>query len=215
MNRSILITRPDSDRTTRYISFWASKTKELAKGKGDKVLDLNGNKAKRATLESYVKKCQPSFLFLNGHGGDDCIAGQDNEILVKAGMNEKIFQSKIIYSLSCRSAKVLGRKSIEAGAMSYIGYEEDFIFLYDDQHRTKIAEDKTAELFLEPAIQVANSLIKENSAGESHKKSKQAFAHNIRKLLSSQATILEGHAVRYLVWNLQNQICLGNVNAKI
>lgn len=207
MKHSLLVTRPNFDLTTRYISVWAKKIIALAQEKGCDVFDLNKKRANRKEFESVIRKKGPTLVFLNGHGDYDVVAGQDNEKIVCAGNNEQLLKAKIVYALSCRSGKILGPSSIKSGADAYIGYDEDFIFLYDEKKRTRPEQDKTAEMFLEPSNQVMVSLLKNHTPKEAHKNSKQSFARKIKKLLSSQSTALESSAVRYLIWNMQHQVC--------
>lgn len=211
MKHSLLITRPDYDLTTRYISIWAKKIIVLAKEKGCTVFDLDKKRANRQEFESIVKRKKPSLVFLNGHGNYNIVAGQDGEELICAGKNEKFLKSKIIYALSCRSGKILGPSSIKSGAVAYIGYDEDFIFLYNENKQARPERDKTAEMFLEPSNQVMISLLKNHKPKKARQNSKQSFARQIRKLLSSQATPLESSAVRYLIWDMQHQVCCEKV----
>ncbi len=207
MKHSMLVTRPNSDLTTRYISVWAKQIIALAKGKGSDVFDLSKKRANRREFESMMRKNEPSLVFFNGHGDYGSVSGQDNEELICVGKNEKLLQSKIVYALSCRSGKVLGPRSVQSGAAAYIGYDEDFIFLYDEKKQTRPEQDKIAEIFLEPSNQVMVSLLKNHTGKEAHKNSQQSFARRIRKLLSSRSTALESSAVRYLIWNMQHQVC--------
>jgi len=207
MNNSLLVTRPNFDLTTRYLFVWAKKIIELAEEKCGKVFDLSEKRANRKEFESMMKKHEPDIVFLNGHGDLKVVAGQDNEELVRVGENEEILKSKTTYAFSCSSAKVLGPQSIKSGADAYIGYDEDFIFLYDENKRTRPEQDKIAEMFLEPANQVMVSLLKDHSPKEAHINSKNSFVRNIRKLLSSQSTATEGSVVRYLIWDMQHLVC--------
>jgi hypothetical protein len=154
-----------------------------------------------------IGRIDPGLVFLNGHGNENQVTGQDNEALLSLGDNENILKDKTVYALSCRSGKLLGPGSIKSGTSSYIGYEEDFIFLYDEKRINRPREDKTAEIFLEPSNQVMISLLKGHTTKEAHKNSKQSFAKRIRKMLSSQSTRIESSAVRYLIWDMQCQVC--------
>jgi len=207
MKHNLLITRPNFDLTTRYLFIWAEKIIGLAKEKCGKVFDLSGKRANRKEFESMMKKHEPNLVFLNGHGDSEVVAGQDNEELIHAGENEKILKSKIVYALSCCSGKILGPQSVKSGAEAYIGYDEDFIFLYEENKQTRPEQDKTAEMFLEPANQVMVSLLKDHSPKKAHFNSKKSFVRNIRKLLSSQSVAIGGSVVRYLIWDMQHQVC--------
>ncbi len=214
-HRTILITRPSYDYTTRYLSAWAEKVKESAESRGDDVLDLDGPRATKKELESILRKKNPSFIFLNGHGSDGLISGQNDEVLVQAGHNEGTLRSSIVYALSCKSGKELGPQAVEKGAVAYVGYEEDFVFMITTEKRTRPSEDRTAGLFLDPSNQVAISLLKGNTVEESNRKSKAFFIRNIQKLLTSQSPSEETAAVRYLYWDMKYQTFHGEGNAVI
>lgn len=213
MNKILLITRPKHDVTTRYLFYWSKKIIELAKEKGIKVWDLEGEKANYKEVESRLRKGKSSLIFFNGHGNDDRITGHDNEILLMVGRNEELLISKIIYALSCRSGKKLGFESIKKGALGYIGYDDDFIFFIDDEKIKDPLNDKTAELFLEASNQVMISLIKGHNIKESHERSKKIFMNNARKLISSDSE--ESYLVPYLLWDMQHQVCLGGDNVSL
>ena len=213
MNKILLITRPDHDITTRYLSAWKKKVVDLAERKNIRVLDLKRAKANKKEFEGRLKKVQPSFVILNGHGDEDCVTGYDNEILVQAGKNEDILKSKIVYAVSCKSAKELGSKSVKAGAIAYVGYANDFIFCHSFEKITRPLEDKLAGLFLEPSNQVAASIIKGNTCGKATENSKRYFFRNIQKMMSSEASVEFSQYVKFLWWDMKYQICLGNKNA--
>ena len=215
MNEAVLVTRPEYDYTTRFISAWAVKVIDFAKSKGMSVFDLSKERATKKEFESIAGKKNPRFIFLNGHGDDKMITGQDGEVLIESGENEGVLNSKIVYALSCRSAKKLGPESVASGADAYIGYDEDFIFMYSNEKRLRPTEDKTAAMFLESSNQVAMSLLKGNSTQTSHRNSRKAFIRNIQKLLTSKVAQEDSSAVRYLVWDMQHQVCLGDQEARI
>ncbi|MDD5527833.1 MAG: hypothetical protein PHO56_02535 [Patescibacteria group bacterium] len=208
MNNKLLLTRPNHDQTVRYISTWAERVKNFAEERDFNVLDLKNGRAKRKYLESMLKKQDPSLVFLNGHGDNSVITGQDNEILAAVGDNEKIFDSRVIYSLSCCSGKELGPALVKNGAKAFIGYKEKFIFVYDEKCRTRPEQDAVVDNFLDPSNQVMISLIKGHTPKDSCLNAKKSFFRNIQKMLSSQSSSLENSAVRYLIWDMQNLVCL-------
>jgi|SRR3989344_7556494 len=215
MNHSVLVTRPNYEYTTRYLSAWADKIIEFAKQRGDKVLDLDGERANRKEFESMIKRHKPSFIFLNGHGNPGSIAGQANVTLIEENVNTGFLKETIVYAVSCESAKKLGANSIEKGAKAYIGYSESFIFLIDRDKRTRPADDKLASLFLDPSNQVVISLLKGHSAEEAHVASQRFFSRNILKLLNSQSKQEDTGAVRFLFWDMRFQVCQGDSKASL
>jgi len=211
MPKKLLLSRPSYEVTTNYLSSWSEKIINIAKNKKIVVLDLKGNQANKKRLTQTIDQYKPHLVLLNGHGNKEAITGQNDEILIQAGENENILKGKIVYALSCETGKVLGPESIKAGTDVYIGYDEVFIFYYTKGKESQPLRDKRAALFLQPASEVSTSLIEGQSGKEAHEKSKNAFMLNIRKLLSSQAK--ESYLVRYLLWDMKHQVCLGNKNA--
>ncbi len=211
---SILVTRPKHDYTTRYISAWAEKTITSLAGKFFAVFELTHEKVTKKNFESMITKHSPELVYVNGHGNSDVVRGHDNEPLVQAGINEEVLKDTITYSLSCQSAQVLGPAAVKSGARTYIGYKEDFIFLFSDDKRTRPLDDKTAELFLEPANQPITSLANGHTVAEACLNTKKAFHRNIKKLLTSESSYDDKQAVRYLLWDMQNLVCHGDGDAK-
>ncbi|OGG87075.1 hypothetical protein A3B87_03655 [Candidatus Kuenenbacteria bacterium RIFCSPHIGHO2_02_FULL_39_13] len=206
----LLITRPDYDITTRYLSAWSKKVIELAEKKNVQVLDLKREKANPKELKSRILKMSPALIIFNGHGDNNCVTGYQDKILIQAGDNEELLESKIVYAVSCRSAAELGPKSIQAGALTYIGYTGDFIFCHDMNKITLPLNDKIVGLFLEPSNQVSISLIKGSTSQDATDRSKQFFWRNIQKMLSSEGTVESNQYAKYLWWNMKHQVCLGD-----
>ncbi len=207
---SLLTTRPNHDLTTRYISAWAETVLDFARKHGNTVFDLAKKKAVRGMFESMMKKHNPDVVFLNGHGSDNAVLGQDNEPLLQVGVNQNLLKDKVAYALSCKSANVLGAESVRAGAKAYIGYKDDFIFQYSSDKISRPREDKTASFFLEPSNQVVISLLKGHNANDATRRGKEVFLKNIRKFISSQTPQDDVTTLRYLVWNMQNLVCKTN-----
>lgn len=211
----MIVTRPQYDITTKYLSVWAGEVINFAKKKRVEVIDLLKNKANKKDFSGRVKKLQPDVIFFNGHGDDDCITGHDDEILVEAGDNHDILFGAITYALSCNSGKILGPKVVENKQATYIGYEDKFIFVADSNYSTRPQDDPMARPFKEASNQVIISLLKGHRAEEASEKSKNKFKENFMKLSSSQADPDSLQAAQCLWWNMRNQVCLGNLDAKL
>lgn len=215
MKKTLLITRPFYENPTNYLYHWSKPLIDLAFSKNFTVIDLEKEKVNRKELESRLKKVNPELVVFNGHGNETVIFGQDSEPLIVSGDNESLLSGKIVYTRSCQSAKILGAECIKKGTRAYIGYKEDFIFMFDESKITRPLQDGTAKLFLEPSNQVVISLIKGNSAMQSHRNGKKAYLRNIQRLLTSESTSEDTSAVRYLIWNMTHQVCLGNQSASL
>lgn len=212
MVKSLLITRPDHDYTTNYLSKWSKEIIKEGQDKGINVIDLDGDKANRERVIGTLEKRSPGLVVLNGHGSQDYITGHNNSVILE-GNDKKAVENKIIYARSCKSAKVLGEKTISHGAKAYLGYDEDFMFLYSRDKVSKPLEDKTATLFLGPSNQIPLSLLKSHSAGEANEKSKILFKKNIEKLLIDGPSSEHYKAITCLYWDMIHQVCLGDKKA--
>lgn len=211
-SKSVLITRPNHDVETNYLCKWSERVIALARKKQYTVYDLLGQKAARKNLESYLKAQKPPFLFLNGHGNKNEIAGQDNEVLIDSSSK---FKGVIIYARSCDAGKVLGRKLVKKGATAFIGYMRKFVFSYTESKIIKPLQDNIAKLFLEPSNLVASTILKGHSASEGNERSKKAMYKNFNMMIASTASYEERYASRWLWANLRCQVLIGNGEASL
>ncbi|MDP1722345.1 MAG: hypothetical protein Q8L37_03980 [Candidatus Gottesmanbacteria bacterium] len=212
----MVITRPNHDVTTNYLSFWSQSVIDYADKRSLHVIDLRGPRATRKEFESVLcKRGGQAFIFLNGHGSADKVGGQNNEVLVEVGENDDIFFGTVVYARSCSSAAVLGPASVAKGAMAYLGYTDDFVFFIEDEYMTRPLNDKTAQLFLEPSNQVAMAILKGHSVGEANGQSKDMIKHTIQTLMTSETPKEEKELIPYLRWNLIHQVCLGDTSARL
>jgi hypothetical protein len=209
-----LITRPNHDDVVYYLSAWSKELVDLAIKKGRKVIDLKDNKANKKRVTGTLRKKPVKFVMFNGHGDNNLIAGHKNEVLIETSTNVNLLKDKIIYCRSCNSAKELGPNSIDAGAIAFIGYENEFIFVYDTKYITKPLKDKTAALFLNPTNKIVSSILKGNTVQYSYEKSQEIFKQNISKLLSSTASDDNRELLRYLIWDYNTQVYHGDSKAK-
>ncbi|MFA4954619.1 MAG: hypothetical protein WC641_04870 [Patescibacteria group bacterium] len=145
----MLVTRPNYDSATRYLSAWSLFLIEEAKRKGLVVMDLADQKARRIDLEGRLRKTSPDLVILNGHGSDDCVTGQDGEILIKAQDNASLLKGKITYAVSCNSAAILGEEVGTYTDTTYIGYEKEFAMFQSRDHLSRPLEDPFAKPFME------------------------------------------------------------------
>ena len=87
MVNNILVTRPEHDFTTRYISAWADEYIKLASSKGFTVIDLRRERASREEFESVIEKKNPIFVVMNGHGNTNEVTGCENKTIIKLSDN--------------------------------------------------------------------------------------------------------------------------------
>ncbi len=209
-----LITRPNYDPVTSYLFNWSKEILNFASKNSIDFIDVKGNNVNKENVESYLKKQNPRLVFFNGHGNDNCITGFKDESLIETGKNEGLLKNKIIYSLSCNSAKILGREAIKKGTETFIGYEDSFMLYTDSEREATPLKDKIASSFLQPSNELNISLLKKKTAEESSNRSKDAFKKEIEKFSASSSIQGGEMIIMALLWNMENQIVLGNKEAR-
>ena len=209
-----LITRPDHDKVTSYLFQW---TKDILKSNSMNIrfFNLEGKDANREKVESYLKKQDPRLVLFNGHGSYNSICGFKNEILIEMGENDGLLKEKIIYALSCSSARKLGLSAVEKGAEAFIGYKNPFILYTNSDSEATPLKDDIAASFLNPSNRVSFSLLKGNTAQEASNKSKEEFKREIRKHSASSSILGSDMIVAGLLWDLNSQVVLGKSDARI
>jgi hypothetical protein len=178
--KKVLITLPNHDIATYYISSWSKEIIKEAEKRNISTLKLEGNKANRKNLISFLEKQDPGFIILNGHGDENSIYGYKEEVLIKVG-DEEMLRNKIIYTIACDAAKFLGESIVEKGEKCFIGYKDKFVFFMDERKVTKPLDDDKAASFFNPANLVPISIIKGNKTIESVEKARDAFKKEIIK----------------------------------
>jgi len=212
MGKTLLITRPEHDQGTLYLSKWSEKIINEASNKGVRVIDLHRQKAERKRFLGTLKKSNPSLVVLNGHGDENTVTGHDMQVILTE-IDGSIVSGKIIFARACRSAKTLGPNLVTRGTSVYLGYREDFWFKYNTKDVFRPLEDKTAALFLEPSNYLAIALLKGHSAGEANRKSRELYKKNIERILVEGPLSEDYDARVILFWNMTNQVCIGREDA--
>jgi len=212
MSRILLVSNAHHDSQTEYLTCWFGKVVEIAKKQKDiKLIALKKEEANRENLIEIIEKENPQLIIFNGHGGDNWIGGFKREILIKCGDNESVLSGKIVHSMACRCANILGKKCIELGTKCFIGYREDFeLWSLGKRDQNEQLKDGMASLFLDPAYEAILALVEGNTAGEAYKRSRNMYKENILALITSKNTHHNTVVVKSPFNNFKNQVCLGS-----
>ena len=210
-----LITRPNHDKVTSYLFAYSKKIMEEIYPSKIQFLDLAEGDANTKNVESYLEKQNPKIVLFNGHGSSTQIFGFKEEVLIEKDKNEELLNEKIVYSLSCDSARTLGKSAIEKGAKAFIGYKNAFILGTEETRESTPLKDNIASSFLKPSNRLSISLLKGNSAKEASRKSKEEFKREMRKYTSTEAIPGTDKIFSALLWNMSNQVVLGNENSSL
>jgi len=216
MSRIILITNPDDDPPTKYLSAWSKLIVEAVKKQKDTLIfELKNSQANKEELTQVIQKEKPQLIVFNGHGSGSAIGGFGRRVLIRCDDNESLLKEKIVHSLSCDSGKELGPKCIEIGTLSYIGYSEEFkLASLERGTKQEMLDDPVAAFFLKPAFEAILALIKGDTTGEAYKKSQEMYKKNLQFLMSIPLTEYNTTVAGQLYHNLKCQVCLGDRQAK-
>ena len=121
---------PSYELVTRYAAAWNSQVLNAASGAGMPYTDLSGSSATPTNFFSAIEEQDPVLINIVGHGDYNLILSQNNELLLQGGINTNVFAERVIYDLSCRSGRDLGRIAFDEGAVSFLGYTEYFWIAY-------------------------------------------------------------------------------------
>lgn len=202
---NLLITRPRHDIPTHYLFSWAAEIITAAKSKRIQVVDLLKEKARKKTLQSYLRKDMFDLVIINGHGNATSVGGHDNEILVSVGDGADLFRDKIVFVRACDAGAVLGPEIMRNGAKSFIGYLHPYMFPYDKDSVQHPLRDELAAPVLECSNQIGLSLIKGRTAQEAHRESIKKYEEKIDKFSASNST--STFLLPFLNWNMMIQVC--------
>ncbi len=213
MKKGMIVSLPNSDLVTQYISYYSSFVEKEAEKKNIPIKKLVSEDANMNEFNKVVSKLSYPFVFLNGHGSAEEILGQ-KESLLKVGVNHLLMKDKVVYARSCNSALILGKECVKNSNGCFIGYNLPFQFYNDENWSGNPEKDPLAGLFIEPSNLIPISLIKGNSAEFADKNSKQMMLKRINKTLNEDS---EGSfQISLALWNnYLGQVVLGNKKAKI
>ena len=215
MSRILLVSNAHHDNQTEYLTSWFEKVVEVAKKQSDiKIVELRKEESNRKNLVEMIEKENPQFVIFNGHGSASSIGGFNKEVLVRCNDNETILSGKIVHSMACKSASVLGKKCITLGTKCFIGYKEDFeLWSMRQKNKEDQLKDEVAGLFLDPAYEAIIALVEGRSANEAYRRSQNMYRENILALVTSKNKDHNTFVAKSLFNNFQNQVCLGDQTA--
>ncbi len=203
---SLLLIRPDYELVTRYGAAWQTQILNAASGAGLPYVDLYGSSANSSNFFSSLNTNDPVLVNIMGHGNYNVIVCQNNELLLQGGYNTNVLAGRVVYDLSCRAGRDLGRTAFAEGAISFLGYTEDFWIAYttgghSDGGMINPLSDEVARGFLEPHNIAPISYIQGSNPSASYFASQSSFNYwiGVWERIDSQVAAL-------LVWNRDYQI---------
>lgn len=194
---------PSYELVTRYAASFGTQILNAATMP---VIDLYGSNATRTNFEQAIATQDPILVNIMGHGNYNLITCQNGETLLQGGVNTNILSGRIVYDLSCRAGRDLGRTAVNEGAISFLGYEEDFWMCYSygnhaDGGMINPLDDETSRGFFESHNVAPISYLGGSTIPASYSSSQSKFNYwiNVWEQIDSQVASL-------LVWNRDYQV---------
>jgi len=142
-----------------------------------------------------------------GHGSPTQFAGHNNQIILDLESIPNV-KGKTVILLSCETAQQLGPALIRAGAASYIGWKEDFIWVMDADLVSTPWKDKWAEPVMLPVMNCMNAVLDGKSTREAFNIMTESFKANLE-------VEDEDFVKSCLEFNIENAVLLGDGDKKI
>ena len=201
----VLVTNPEKDILTRYLHVWTDSLLSKFANQHD-FIHLDQDRANRKETLSVLNKRNIDLVLFNGHGSDEAIEGQD-EIIFNID-DVDLLKDKTVHTLACQTAKTLGPAAKHSGVKDYIGYDEDFIVIYQEGKVGHPEDDETAALFLDPAFAVQDCLLTGKTGSEAVDAGKEAFKRSILKALNSDIQSDDDQLVAWLWWDQEHLVAV-------
>jgi len=212
MKKGLIITLPQSDDVTEYLTVFSRPIINECKRKAVKFHELKREDVNKKEFERLLKSYDYNFIILNGHGNKDYVTGHQGEKIIIKGENNSLLNKKITYARSCWAAAGLGNCYSKDKRGCFIGYNIPFMFLMDTTRATNPIKDKIAEIFFKTSNCVPIGIIKGQTAEHANENSKKAMLKGIKKALIKRDK--DSQAIAEILWNNYSaQVLLGNKNA--
>lgn len=118
--------------TTPFANYRIANVHPVFAAKGYNVVVNKGTNDTKINFETTAKKSLTVYASGIGHGNYDVYTGHAGEHLLKKGAYDaSVVKDKAFHFLSCRTAAQLGPDTITKGAKCYMGYNENFTFVWD------------------------------------------------------------------------------------
>jgi len=216
MQKGLLITCPEHDDATAYLTYFSKFIIKEANTKSLKFKTINDNNLNMEDFSNIIQKLDYKLIVLNGHGESDTIYGYKKNAIIRLGKNDKLLKNRIIYARSCNAGVKLGVECIKKSKEGcFIGYNLPFIFFMDEKWSTKPHNDKIACLFLEPSNLVPISIIKGHTTLESHNNARRQMLKNMSKLLKKGKEQETPFYLEALWNNYSGQVIHGAIDAQL
>lgn len=195
---NVIIIRTNHDTPTHYL-FEACRAIITLAESSFSVMAVDGKDVSSENVKKRLMKMKPVFVFFNGHGSRTEFYDNNREPFI--GMDDThIFKNTIVFARACDCLAELGKKSVENGCTSFIGYNRPFWIVRDNSMVSRASKDKTAQTIIECSNIVAVQLLHGRAVEDAVNRSHEFAAKNIVDLIYSKEPLMSA-ALPALVMN--------------
>lgn len=209
----MILVRTDKDVTTSYIFSYCDAIIKKAQDKGIKTTIIEADKVCKEEVVPRIKKLNPHFVCLNGHGSKDCFYGQNGEKVITLN-DANSLKGTITFARACDCLTRLGEKAVDDGCRCFIGYGSPFIIPRINGMESRPDEDPAARPIIMSSNEVPLHLIKGSTANDAVEASGKFTIKELEKWLDSKE-LYASAVVQTLLWNHGALGIKGNSKAKI
>ena len=215
---AVVFSRPTIDPSKAYLfgRWWLWWPVGEAGIRALDVIDLGGDLATRVDLRLALDEHDPAFFVACGHGSPTQLAGQYDALgrpdIMLDLRNADWMRGRIVFLLSCSTAKELGPKIIEQGGVAYIGYSEDFYWIVKNPNRP--GGDPYARAFGSAVVAVPLTLLRGGTVQAAYERSIETFNKYIEHWRQSEDPYAR-EMIKFLLWDRDATTTLGDLEATV
>ena len=199
--------RPSYEPVTRYAAAYQAQVLGAARSAGLPTTDLHATNATLQNFENILRTQDPLLINISGHGQDNYMTGQGGQPLLSPA-NANLMDGRVVYDLSCLSGRGLGPAVVNAGAISFLGYDENFwLVQMIEGGIANPLNDEFAKGFFESHNAAPIAFIRGRSILRSYQISQDSFNTWIQaweNVDSADAILIAG----YLLWDRDHQVLI-------
>lgn len=132
-NKVLFCENTTDNVTLEAANYRINNVHPVFENRGFEVIKLTGVNNNRTNFADRAKESRVVYISGIGHGNYDNYTGHSNSSLIRVGSydSDEVNHSSI-HLLSCRTGRDLGPNTVTKGAVSFMGYNENFTFTWSN-----------------------------------------------------------------------------------
>ncbi|MBI5797493.1 hypothetical protein HZA98_01155 [Candidatus Woesearchaeota archaeon] len=207
----IIIGRCCCDKVVKYPFYWCEELIDEANKIGLNVIDLKKENFIEEKISKQIKKHNPRYVFLNGHGDDFSAMGFKKSSIITANKNDHLLIGRVAHILSCKTGNFLAQSAMDKGCEAYLGYKDNFYIWFIEEDPKN---DVIATMFQEAVNIASKILMNGGEVKEAFEQSQWVYEKNINDCkgryfnpsISEEMRDNLKDIITALIWNKKHQI---------